>query len=500
MKKKELLSVTLALGLALSFAGCAGKSTPPPKTEPAQPTTQATPKTPASQPADVDKMMEQGIKYIETGDYANAIKTYQEILTATDNKDTKAMAYYNLACTYSLMKEKAPALEYLEKSIKNGYDNRESIENDKDLDFLRAMPEYKTIIDSIPLIQEIQPTPEDEKSQQEALKLIEQYRGIKYKSEPKYKIMAPDQFQRAYGGNAKSILGFYRWDDKTLYLQQGLDPVKSKGVRIHETFHAIQDQLFNTGATQKSAKTTDDYYTIKAVIEGDATLTFIECMPDSRAGMMIKSSKPWRAMGKGEPLYDNSESGEAAMRMRFLDYSLAALFIKAIKDAKGWEGVNAIYTHMPASTEQVLHPEKYIQQNDPPIAVTIPDLSAIIGTEWKVFQPDVQGEFAILLNLLTNPKSGPLAEEASAGWGGDSFIRIGNPTTRQLFTIHKTVWDTPKDAKEFLDAAKLTLERGIQPGNKMDYITLLNDLTVLVIRDIPQDLSEKVVKAISDGK
>lgn len=512
MNKKTLLSGMLALGLTLSFIGCAGKSTPPlPKTELDKPAVQITPKAPALEMADIDKMMAHGVECLESGDYTVALKIYREILAATDNKETLAVTYYNMACTYSLMKEKSPALEYLEKAVKGGYNDIESIEQDKDLAYLRDMTEYKTILGKILPISEIQPTAEDEKAQQEALRLIEQYRGLKCKEEPKYKIMAPDQFAKAFGGNADSIQGFYRWSDKTLYLKQGLDPVKAKGTRIHETFHAFQDQLFNTGEMQKAVKTTDAYYTVKGVIEGDATLTFIECMPDSMASMMLTPRKHGKRMGGREPVYDNSEKGEASTRKRIFDYSTAAVFIKAVKEAKGWDGVNAIYTNMPASTEQILHPEKYIKQNDPPVTVTLPDFANILGPYWKVSPPDTHGEFALALNLLANPKSGPLVDEAVAGWDGDSNVWASNRNQKQRLGIQKTVWDTPKDAKEFYDATCLSLGRDTQPEkgenyisyrsaeNNVDYVSI-KDSTVVVLYQVPQELLDKITTALNDNK
>ena len=285
-KATKVIGLVLSVYLSLCIS-CAGKTAPSvDKPAPAKPEQ-------ASPINDPDELMRQGVDDIVSGKYPEALNAFQEILKLAKPDDSSLIStsYYNIACTYALMKDSKPALEYLGKAIKSGYDNRESIEADPDLTSLRGLPEYKAVLDQIPPIVAIEPTPEDEAAQQKALKLIEEVRGIKYKEEPKYKLMAPDQFERAYGGgrSSDSILGFYRWADKTLYIKQGLDPVKFKGTRIHETFHALQDQLFGTSEIQKTIKTTDGHFALTALIEGDATLTFIECMPESMARMMIRS-------------------------------------------------------------------------------------------------------------------------------------------------------------------------------------------------------------------
>lgn len=60
---------------------------------------------------------------------------------------TDADNYYNAACLYSRMKSKAKALEYLEKSLEHGYTSFAHMDNDPDLNYLRSMEEFKTLVD-----------------------------------------------------------------------------------------------------------------------------------------------------------------------------------------------------------------------------------------------------------------------------------------------------------------------------------------------------------------
>lgn len=58
-------------------------------------------------------------------------------------------AFYNLACTYSIINNKPKALHYLKKSIDAGAGNYTHIQNDKDLDNIRNEKEYKKIVASV---------------------------------------------------------------------------------------------------------------------------------------------------------------------------------------------------------------------------------------------------------------------------------------------------------------------------------------------------------------
>mgnify|MGYP001566314969 FL=1 len=300
---------------------------------------------------------------------------------------------------------------------------------------------------------------ESDIAQQETIKTIEKVRGLKFKEPVNYQILPFDKFEAALkrdsskeSHSARNVPGFYRWTEKTLYLQEAPPSAQLDGVRIHETFHALQDQLFNLEKLHLQAKTTDADNAIRALIEGDATLMFIECLPNSKAGVMIEKS-PLEMMG-GKIQYDNSGQGAVGMIQRSFDYSIAAKFVKAIKEKKGWAGVNALYTNLPGSTEQILHPEKYLSQEQP-IDVKLPNISRELGGNWRLSGVDVQGEFEIYLNLLSHSSTGPKAADYAAGWAGDYVMAYEN--NDRSFVTAKTVWDTPKDSLEFFEGSRLLL-------------------------------------------
>ncbi|PZR28466.1 MAG: transglutaminase [Citrobacter freundii] len=70
-------------------------------------------------------------------------------LSAVEQKQFRSYhvnAFYNLCCTYSLMGLKDLALDYLEKTIQQGYTNYSHIQEDADLDLIRKDNRFITMI------------------------------------------------------------------------------------------------------------------------------------------------------------------------------------------------------------------------------------------------------------------------------------------------------------------------------------------------------------------
>jgi len=79
----------------------------------------------------------------DTGSYQRLLKEWTnrfDKLSAAEQKQFRSdhiNAFYNLCCTYSLIGQRALALDYLEKSIQQGYTNYSHISEDSDLDNIR---------------------------------------------------------------------------------------------------------------------------------------------------------------------------------------------------------------------------------------------------------------------------------------------------------------------------------------------------------------------------
>jgi tetratricopeptide (TPR) repeat protein len=57
--------------------------------------------------------------------------------------------HYNLACSYSLLDRKEEALEALRKAVNLGYDDFETLQNDRDLENIRDHPKFLELLLSV---------------------------------------------------------------------------------------------------------------------------------------------------------------------------------------------------------------------------------------------------------------------------------------------------------------------------------------------------------------
>ena len=79
-------------------------------------------------------------------------------------------------------------------------------------------------------------------------------------------------------------------------------------------------------------------------------------------------------------------------------YFYGAGFVQALLKKGGWSRLNEAYATLPASTEQVMHPEKFLTKESP-VKIELADLSAALGRDWKRIDTDVNGEFGYQILL-----------------------------------------------------------------------------------------------------
>jgi hypothetical protein len=106
-----------------------------------------------------------------------------------------------------------------------------------------------------------------------------------------------------------------------------------------------------------------------------------------------------------------------------------------------------VWGRIPATSEQILHPEKYVM-NEAARAVTLAPISEALGAGWSRQGGNSFGEY-LLQNLLQAGLGRDFnrIQRAAAGWGGDRFTLYENAEQRLLQA--RLVWDSPEDADDF---------------------------------------------------
>jgi hypothetical protein len=182
-------------------------------------------------------------------------------------------------------------------------------------------------------------------------------------------------------------------------------------------------------------------------------------------------------------------------------YRDGARFVEAVRRSRDRAGTDALFTSPPASSEQILHPEKYAQ-NELPREVKLNE-AGFATSGWQTAAATPLGEIGVRGVLLEGvPERDAL--RAAAGWGGDRAYLFEREGGTPLF-IWKTIWDKQADADEFFSAynalqrkrhgaqASQTLGSGANSGmawRKNGRTTLVQRMGehVIIIRGAEQDV------------
>lgn len=216
----------------------------------------------------------------------------------------------------------------------------------------------------------------------------------------------------------------------------------------HEFVHALQDQTYDLeeglGYDDELCELDSELCLgIQALIEGDATL-----LEEQWMGMYATQEDLMEAMeyinNLDTPVYD---SAPRFLRQDLLfPYQAGKNFVETIFRDGEWAAVDAVYLEPPNSTEQILHPERYPQ--DDPVKLIVPDALDTMSNSWELVEENTLGEWYTQLVLDEYlPKSE--AAPAAAGWGGDVYHVYHNDSSGDDLLLLVTQWDTIKDVHEF---------------------------------------------------
>jgi len=244
-------------------------------------------------------------------------------------------------------------------------------------------------------------------------------------------------------------LGVFDFTTHELLLRRELDEHAARGVLVHEIGHALQDESFG----MPPAAEDDRALAIKCLYEGDATLLReIDAgaqegqSPGDRIAKAIwvvrTNTRELLARSLGVPAEASDHPRFGEMLATYLD---GMIFAAALWQNGGFANVDRAYARLPESTEQVLHPEKYVA-SEAPIVVDAPatprgHTTLAVGT---------MGELRTRLLLARCSKTPAVG---GWGWGGDRFV-VSEGKDKQLALSWRTVWDTEGDAMRFETALR----------------------------------------------
>lgn len=215
----------------------------------------------------------------------------------------------------------------------------------------------------------------------------------------------------------------------------------------HEYVHRLQDFKFDLDGITDQEFDEDKSTAISALIEGDATT--------AQGEYMLRNFDFGELAELLESLLSQQEELPSApyilQRSLEFPYVEGADFVAGLVEIGGFAAVDAAFENLPSSTEQILHPEKYLSSEEP-VEVDVPD--SAMGPGWSMKRENVMGEFG--LKTWLEALGSEQAAAATTGWGGDTYAVFESESDEVALGL-VIAWDTNPEASEFFDITANTL-------------------------------------------
>ena len=239
-----------------------------------------------------------------------------------------------------------------------------------------------------------------------------------------------------------------------MVLADWLPPAMQAPVLTHELVHALQHRHVDLRKFLDLRPGQSDFLLARhAILEGEATAVMLDLLvqpmgldvtrlPDLTAltGQVSGAASPVLA---GAPKF---------LREQLLfPYTAGTAFAVAFRRRHPWPAFTRLYADPPRSSEQILHPEKYLDRRDDPQTVLLPDVRGILGPGWSLALEDDAGELGVRGVLERFLPEGE-ARAAAEGWGGDRFHLYDRAEDGRQALVFLTAWDSEADAREFAGA------------------------------------------------
>ena len=271
-----------------------------------------------------------------------------------------------------------------------------------------------------------------------------------------------DLYQLIIDLSAEQVLGFYDPDEGELVVPvsvDGITPLQEMTI-AHELVHSLSDQHFDFNDVYEDRidnGTGDDASSILGLVEGDATyqqFLFLETMDPSSAAEAVLESLS----------YDTSVLDSSPMwiqRDLAFPYEHGLVFTGFLVQEGGLKAVDETYLDLPVSTEQILHPEKYLRSEGPS------DLSTLsVDLEgWELFDEATFGEWGIRLLLMDSLLPGEMTQ-AAAGWGNDRYSAFLRDADSAIAWVYEG--ETVEDAEDLANGLIAHIRGTMDAGDSVE--------------------------------
>lgn len=254
---------------------------------------------------------------------------------------------------------------------------------------------------------------------------------------------------------------FYDFKRKKLFVLESADTALQEAALTHELAHALADQHFRLARfLDRAGKNDDGALARLAVMEGQASWLMAEMMARATGSSLRTSpeladfmSRMMGAGGADSPVYD-----QAPLYIReslIFPYTAGMKFQQAVLEKLGPRGFLEVFRRPPVSTQQVLHPEKYLN-GTVALAVELPEWKSRKG--YRTLAEGSVGEFdyAVLLRQYLDEAA---ARRIAPAWRAGRYRLLEHKQSGRTVLLQASRWETDQKAAEFFAAYRRVLER-----------------------------------------
>jgi hypothetical protein len=255
---------------------------------------------------------------------------------------------------------------------------------------------------------------------------------------------------------------FYDYNQRKLFVLEGSGAgAEERMVLVHELAHALADQHFPLRKYIREGLQSDDGSSARlAVMEGQASWLMTAYLsklsggeadvPDAVLNLMTStiegSAGQYPVFSKAPPYIRDSLT---------FPYTDGMLFQNAVFKSLGRQAFSEVFQHPPASTQQILHPDRYLSHGtttnpDPPAPPAPRDLRKLADGSLGEF------DFRVLLSQYAGKEEG---EPAATHLVGGSYALFEYKRDKLPLLAFASTWDSEDAAAKYLALYRRVLER-----------------------------------------
>lgn len=267
----------------------------------------------------------------------------------------------------------------------------------------------------------------------------------------------------------EQVGGFYDPQTDAFYLMESFTGKVAEIIISHELTHALDDQLFGIDAGFEATKDdADAAQAYASVVEGSGTIVMMRWTMDHMSELSMEDLAQSGGIGTEslegappyvwKPLMSAYLSGQGFLQR---GYRVRKREGKTLSDV-----IEEAFRTPPASTEQVLHPDKYWKADSLDVPRRIARDVEPLPEGWELRSDRVIGELGLALVAASPREREPVdlenqlmmammkyTNDAAESWGGDSCALLARGEARVVHGV--TLWDSTEDATEFAAALEV---------------------------------------------